>query len=68
MPVEKYRTEGAKTLLMTLGSFGETAMTAVDKMRSEGQEVGLLKLRLWRPFPFEELRAAVGNAETLDCR
>jgi len=63
--VEKYRTEGAKTLLMTLGSFGETAMTAVDKMRSEGQEVGLLKLRLWRPFPFEELREAVGNAETL---
>jgi len=63
--VEKYRTEGAKTLLMTLGSFGETAMTAVDKMRSEGQEVGLLKLRLWRPFPFEELREAVGNAELL---
>jgi pyruvate ferredoxin oxidoreductase alpha subunit len=63
--VEKYRTEGAKTLLLTLGSFGETAMTAVDKMRNEGKEVGLLKLRLWRPFPFEELREAVGNAEVL---
>jgi pyruvate ferredoxin oxidoreductase alpha subunit len=34
-PIEKYRTEGAKTLLMTLGSFGETAMTAVDKMRND---------------------------------
>ena len=64
-PIEKYRTEGAKTLLMTLGSFGETAMTAVDKMRNEGKDVGLLKLRLWRPFPFEELREAVGNAQTL---
>ena len=64
-PVESYRTEGAKTLLLTLGSFGETAMTAVDKMRSEGKEVGLLKLRLWRPFPYEELRKAVGNAQTL---
>ena len=64
-PVEKYRTEGAKTLLLTLGSFGETAMTAVDKMRNEGKEVGLLKLRLWRPFPFEELTEAVGNAQTL---
>jgi pyruvate ferredoxin oxidoreductase alpha subunit len=50
---------------MTLGSFGETAMTAVDKMRNEGKVVGLLKLRLWRPFPFEELREAVGNAQTL---
>jgi len=40
-------------------------MTAVDKMRAEGKEVGLLKLRLWRPFPFEELREAVGNAELL---
>ncbi len=64
-PIEQYRTEGAKTLLLTLGSFGETAMTAVDKLRSEGKEVGLLKLRLWRPFPFEEVRQAVGNAETL---
>ena len=64
-PIEKYRTDGAKTLLMTLGSFGETAMTAVDKMRNEGKEVGLLKLRLWRPFPFEELNEAIGNAQTL---
>ncbi len=64
-PVESYRTEGAKTLLLTLGSFGETAMTAVDKMRDEGKSVGLLKLRLWRPFPYQELRKAVGDAENL---
>ena len=64
-PVEQYRTEGAKILLLTLGSFGETAMAAVDKLRDEGQSVGLLKLRLWRPFPFEELRQAVGEAELL---
>ncbi|MDD5287580.1 MAG: pyruvate ferredoxin oxidoreductase, partial [Dehalococcoidales bacterium] len=50
-PIEKYHTEGAKTLLLTMGSFGETAMTAVDKMREKGKNVGLLKLRLWRPFP-----------------
>ena len=64
-PIEKYRTDGTKTLLMTMGSFGETAMTAVDKMRNEGKDVGLLKLRLWRPFPFEELYEAIGNAQTL---
>jgi pyruvate ferredoxin oxidoreductase alpha subunit len=64
-PIEQYRTEGAKILMMTLGSFGETAMAAVDKLRDEGQSIGLLKLRLWRPFPFEALRQAVGDAELL---
>ncbi len=64
-PVEKYHSEGAKVLLMTMGSFSETAMVAVDKMRSEGKDVGLVRLRLWRPFPFEELRRAVGDAEVL---
>lgn len=64
-PVEKYHSEGAKVLLMTMGSFSETAMVAVDKMRSEGKDVGLVRLRLWRPFPFAELRRAVGDAEVL---
>jgi pyruvate ferredoxin oxidoreductase alpha subunit len=65
LPVESYRTEDAKTLLFTMGSFSETAMTAIDKLRDEGQNVGLIRLRLWRPFPFEELRRSVKNAETL---
>jgi pyruvate ferredoxin oxidoreductase alpha subunit len=64
-PVEHYHSEKAKTLLLTMGSFSETAMTAIDKMRGEGRDVGLVRLRLWRPFPFEELRSAVANAETL---
>ncbi len=64
-PVESYRTENAKTLLFTMGSFSETAMTAIDKLRDEGLNVGLVRLRLWRPFPFEELREAVKGAETL---
>ena len=64
-PVECYHCEGARTLLLTMGSTGETAMAAVDKMRGEGKDVGLLKLRLWRPFPFEELRQMVKGAEVL---
>jgi len=63
--VEKYKMDGAKTALLTLGSFGETAMTAVDNLQAAGQNVGLLKLRLWRPFPFEELKAAVKGVENL---
>ncbi len=64
-PVEGYHSENSKVLLFTMGSFSETAMTAVDKMRSEGKDVGLVRLRLWRPFPFDELRNAVKDAELL---
>jgi len=64
-PVECYHCEDCRVLLLTMGSFSETAMTAIDKMRSEGREVGLVRLRLWRPFPFDELRKAVKDAEVL---
>ena len=64
-PVEGYRCEGCRVLLLTMGSFSETAMSAIDKMRDEGNEVGLIRLRLWRPFPFDELRQAVREAEVL---
>jgi pyruvate ferredoxin oxidoreductase alpha subunit len=64
-PVECYKCEDAKTLLLTMGSFSETAMATVDKLKEEGEDIGLLRLRLWRPFPFDELRQAVSGAETL---
>jgi pyruvate ferredoxin oxidoreductase alpha subunit len=64
-PVERYHSEDARVLLLAMGSFSETAMTAIDKMRGESREVGLVRLRLWRPFPFEEIRQAVKNAEVL---
>lgn len=64
-PVESYKTEGARVLFLTVGCLGETASVVIDKMRGEGKKVGLLKLRLWRPFPFEEIRQAVKGAEVL---
>jgi pyruvate ferredoxin oxidoreductase alpha subunit len=62
-PVESYRAEGAETLFLTMGTFGETASIAIDSLREKGESVGLIKLRLWRPFPFDELRAALGGAK-----
>jgi pyruvate ferredoxin oxidoreductase alpha subunit len=62
-PVEQYRTEGAKVLLMMMGSLAEVAEVAVDEMREAGQSVGLVKPRLWRPFPFNDLREALADAE-----
>jgi len=64
-PVEPYKTKGAKTLLLTMGSFSETAKIAIDTKKNKGESIGLINLRLWRPFPFEELRQAAKDAEIL---
>ncbi len=64
-PVETYRTEDAEVLLVGMGSICETAMTAVDEMRDQGQKVGLIRIRLWRPFPAQEFRKAVGKTKIL---
>ena len=64
-PIETYRTEDADTLLLGIGSFTETASVAIDELREKGEKVGLVRLRLWRPFPFAELRAAVKSAKYL---
>lgn len=64
-PVECYRCEDADTLLLTMGSYSETAMTAIDKMRGEGKKIGLIRIRLWRPFPFGDFRQAVKGKKTL---
>ena len=64
-PIETYRCEDCDTLLMVMGSFSETAMMAVDRMRDAGRKVGLFRIRLWRPFPYTELRDTVKNARNI---
>ena len=64
-PIETYQAEDAETLLVTMGSCGETASVAVDRMREEGRAVGLVKIRLWRPFPFEAFKKATLRAKQL---
>ena len=64
-PVEKHHSDGAKVVLMTMGAVGETASVAVDEMIAEGQDIGQIRLRLWRPFPFEELRESVKDTDVL---
>jgi len=64
-PLESYKTEDADVLLLTMGSFSETAMIAIDKLQEEGQKIGLIRLRLWRPFPFDEFRQAVAKSKVV---
>ncbi len=64
-PVETYQADDADFLILTMGSMGETAQLAIDELRVKGVKAGLVKLRLWRPFPFAEIKAAVKNAKKL---
>jgi pyruvate ferredoxin oxidoreductase alpha subunit len=64
-PVETYHVEGAETVFLSMGSVGETVSLAVDQLRAQGKPVGQVKLRLWRPFPFEEFREAVRGVKQM---
>ncbi|MBX3643437.1 MAG: pyruvate ferredoxin oxidoreductase [Rubrivivax sp.] len=63
--VERYRCDGAASVVLALGSLCGTAREAVDLLRAEGQAVGLLKLRLFRPLPVAALRAALAGVHDL---
>jgi len=63
--VERYRCEGARTAIVTMGSMCGTAREAVDLMRDAGQPVGLVKLRLFRPLPVQALREALADISEL---
>jgi len=60
--VEPYRLDGAGTILVTAGTVTSTSRVVVDSLRERGEPVGLLKIRMLRPFPFEWIRALLGEA------
>jgi len=57
--IEEYRCEDADIVLITMGSCVGTARVVVDKKREEGLRVGLIKIRMFRPFPKERIMNAV---------
>jgi len=62
---DEYFTEDADYIVLALGSTAGTAKAAVDDMRSRGEKVGVLKLRVFRPFPASELVQALSNAKAV---
>lgn len=54
--VKPYRTQDAEVVLITSGAVSSTAEEAIDRLREQGIQVGLLQIRLFRPFPDEMLR------------
>ena len=59
--IEQYRVEDADTVLVMAGSFAAKGKAAVDQWRADGRRVGLLRLRVVRPFPAAELAAALSG-------
>lgn len=57
--LERYRAEDAETLLITAGTIGSTAKVVIDDLRGRGKKVGLVRIRLFRPFPKEKLLSAL---------
>lgn len=62
---EEYKTEDADIIMVLIGSAAGTAKEAVDELREEGKKVGVLKLRVFRPFPAEEIAEALKNAKAV---
>ncbi len=62
-PVDPWRVEDAEIILVTSGTAGSTARVAVDNLRRKGVKVGNLRIRLFRPFPFEVVRETLARAK-----
>ncbi|NQT34483.1 pyruvate ferredoxin oxidoreductase [bacterium] len=54
--IEPYRLDDADYVLVTSGTVASTARVTVDDLREKGHSVGMLKIRMLRPFPFEKVR------------
>jgi pyruvate ferredoxin oxidoreductase alpha subunit len=63
--VEGYRTEDAERVVVALGSTCGTVKTVVDELRAKGEKVGLLKMRAFRPFPYQAVRQVLSGARAV---
>ena len=62
---EEYCMEDAETAVVMIGSAAGTTKDAIDALRAKGEKVGLIKIRLYRPFPAEEIAEALKNVKAV---
>lgn len=62
---EEYKTKDADYIMLIMGSAAGTAKEAVDHLREQGKKVGVLKLRVFRPFPAEEIAEAIKGCKAV---
>ena len=63
--IEKYKADDAELLLVCLGSTAGTTKVAIEELRQEGIKAGLVKIRVFRPFPAEDIVNALKNAKAI---
>jgi len=61
--VDKYKCEDADLILLTMGTIGSEAKVAVNNLRREGLKIGSARIRVFRPFPTEEIRKLAENTQ-----
>jgi pyruvate ferredoxin oxidoreductase alpha subunit len=62
---EAYKTNDADIIIIAMSSMGGTAKVVADALRERGDKVGVIRLKMFRPFPTKELAKAVGNAKAV---
>ena len=62
---EEYRMEDAEVALVLIGSTAGTAKACIERLRAEGIKAGLIKIRVFRPFPFEEIAKALSGVKAV---
>lgn len=62
---EAYKCDDADIILIAMGSMCSTMRVVVDDLRAKGEKVGLLRIRSYRPFPYDEVNEIVKNASKL---
>jgi len=62
---ESYKLEDAEKAIVVAGSTAGTAKVAVDELREKGEKVGLLKIKLFRPFPYDRIAQALKNVKKI---
>ncbi len=62
---EEYKMEDAELVVVCMNSTAGTTKAAIDDLRSKGVKAGLLKIRMFRPFPSEEIAKALKNAKAI---
>lgn len=63
--IERYRSDDAEIILIAMGSISSTIKDVVDELRNKGEKVGLVRVRVFRPFPTEEIYDAIKNASKI---
>jgi 2-oxoisovalerate ferredoxin oxidoreductase alpha subunit len=63
--IEKYKCEDADLVMLTMGTMAGDAKVAVDRLRKEGQKVGMARVRVYRPYPTEEILNLARNVQMI---